>query len=869
MRHKKALPLLEYIFAFLHAYDFTTTSNDIVDNIKINYDRLINAAVLGLVFEKLNGYKEGSFYTPSFITTYMCKHSLQGVILQRFNEAKNWACKDLESLKNKLDKLTDSKEGYKQANEIFNSIKILDLSVGSGHFLVSSLNELILMKFKLGILCDENYSKLKDITLEIMHDEIVIRDPNNAILTYTYPAHENIESHKIQRALFYNKRILIESCLFGVDINLNSCEITKLRLWIELLKYSYYKDIENKRLETLPNIDINIKCGNSLISRFNLQDSLKNIININAQIKKYKQLVTNYKNANQAILKVSKQDIESQIKHLKQAFILTLKDNKTKRELERAIASHIKQFNDYLLDDKSLLDGLSSLQFNIFGTPTLNESKQEEAFKSYGKIQALRKKLDFTLSGEEYKEAFEFRFEFPEVLDDEGDFLGFDLVIGNPPYIRQENIKHLKPHLQKNFSIYKSTSDIYTYFFEQSYKVLKDNGTLSFITSNKYCRAAYGDPLREFLLKHTKINTYVDLNGVRVFESATVDTSILEFVKSKKVKSRASAKDNANSDAKALTNANAKNTSLSNLTLNYARLKDFSPKENKPLEDSLEFIKIYQDSLSKDTFIFTSPEMMALKAKIEKLGTPLKDWDIQIYRGILTGYNEAFIIDSKKREELLMACKTKEEMKRTKELIKPILRGRDIKRYAYKWAGLWVIGTFPALKLDIEDYPAVKNYLKSFMPRIAQSGGKGCRKKTSNKWFETQDNIAYYQEFAKPKIVYSEIVKEHRFYLDKGEFRFGYFYAEATSFILGGNEDFKGSLEYLLGLLHSKLLTLIFKEFYAGGGLQEEGYRYKKVFLERLPIPKVTKSKEAEFIKIVNELIKCKKDPASKDLLKM
>ena len=268
---------------------------------------------------------------------------------------------------------------------------------------------------------------------------------------------------------------------------------------------------------------------------------------------------------------------------------------------------------------------------------------------------------------------------------------------------------------------------------------------------------------------------------------------------------------------------------------------------------------IPQDSLSTDSFIFTSPEIAALKAKIEKIGTPLKDWDININYGIKTGYNEAFIIDTKKREEILNACANEEERARTKELIKPILRGRDIKRYSYEWAGLWIIGTFPALKLDIDEYPAVKSYLESFMPRIAQSGEKGCRKKTSNKWFETQDNIAYYQEFAKPKIVYSEIVREPQFYLDNGEFKFGYFYAEATSFILSGNKNFKSSLEYLLGLLHSKLCTFAFKEFYAGGGLGESGYRYKKAFLENLPIPKITQSQEAEFIAIVQEIIECKK----------
>ena len=220
-----------------------------------------------------------------------------------------------------------------------------------------------------------------------------------------------------------------------------------------------------------------------------------------------------------------------------------------------------------------------------------------------------------------------------------------------------------------------------------------------------------------------------------------------------------------------------------------------------------------------------------IKAKIEAIGTPLKDWDINIYRGILTGYNEAFIIDKVKKEEILANCKTEEERQRTAEIIRPILRGRDIKRYGYEFADLYIITTFPSLKIDIESYPAVKQHLLSFgYDRLKQTGDKGARKKTNNKWFETQDSISYWEDFYKQKIMYSEIVKEPQFYLDnKGEF-----FAEATTFIMTGS-----NLDYLYNLLHSKIITYFFKTFYAGGGLGVDGYRYKKAFLERLPIPQI------------------------------
>lgn len=819
---KKSLPLLEYLFDFLNAYDFTTTPKDIQDNVKINHDKLINAAVLGLVFEKLNGYKEGSFYTPSFITNYMCKQSLQQVVIQKFNTAKNWDCTDLQSLKLRLDKLTDSKEGYKEANEIFDSIKVCDPAVGSGHFLVSMLNNMIELKFHLKILCDENFERLKDIQLRLENDEIVLQDSTGNPHIYQIPSHQNIESHKLQKAIFHNKRTLIESCLFGVDINHNSCEITKLRLWIELLKYSYYIFENGKNtntLQTLPNIDINIKCGNSLISYFDITQSLSHYPNINTKIKDYKQAVQNYKEG----LYQDKQALDSKIKELHTAFKNFCFKDKFKSQIkafEKECDKYSAQYGNYLAKDDKNLSIYVKAGFFL-------EFDEAVAQKDFATLQESYNAL-FNL---ESNKPFEWRFAFPEVLDESGDFKGFDCVIGNPPYIRQEEIKHLKPHLQKAFSIYKGTSDIYTYFFEQGYKILKSKALLSFITSNKYTRAGYGEPLRAFILANTQILHYIDLNGLKIFDSATVDTSIITFAKTPP-----------------------------SLESSFDYLAPTQPSLDT---DELHAQPLHQSSLSKDSFIFQDQANQALKAKIESLGTPLKEWDISIYRGILTGYNEAFIIDSAKREEILNNCKDKSEKTRTSKLIKKMLRGRDIKRYGYEWAGLWLICTFPSLKLDIDDYPALKTYLESFRPRIDQSGEKGCRKKTSGKWFETQDNIAYHEEFEKEKIVYSEIVRNSQFYLDSDKYNPDRFYAEATSFILTGE-----NLHYLLAILNSKCATFVFKTFYAGGGLGESGFRYKKQFLEKLPIPKIDSTNKAlsdEIISLVEQILESKAKDPTKD----
>ncbi|WP_367688248.1 type IIG restriction enzyme/methyltransferase [Helicobacter pylori] len=824
---QKDLPLLKYLFAFLRLYDFTTTPKDIKDNTNTSESRLINPSVLGLVFEKLNGYKEGSFYTPSFITSYMCKESITPIVLGKFNQTYKIECDNLKELKNYLKSYKEDKR--KEYLQLLLTLRVCDPAVGSGHFLVSALNEMVLIAYELGLI-----ASLYRHDLKLENDEIIIHTPEDKIFNYTIPHRENDPHHQIQKELFELKKDIIENCLFGVDINPNSCEITKLRLWIELLKYSYYifeKGKNTNALETLPNIDINIKCANSLISRFNLNDDLKKIPNIKQKIQEYKDLVAQYKDPN-SLYPLNKADLINKIQDLKNTFSLTLKDPKTKAELEKAIEKHIKNYNFFALDDKSLLDGLNYFTPSLFGTLKLSPKEEEEAFASYGRIRALRKKLDDALSGREYQNAFEWRFEFPEVLDDEGDFLGFDCIIGNPPYIRQEHIKDLKPLLQKQYQdFYNSSSDIYTYFFALAYHLLKEKGFSAFITSNKYARAKYGAKLREWLLKKTTIVSYMELNALKVFESAAVDTSIMNFIKQTPPKE--------------------------------SEFKYYEPTPNdKDDLKSTPSLLMKQNALSTESFIFANATLLDLRDKIESVGTPLKDWDIQINYGIKTGANEAFIITTEKRDAILNACKTQEERERTERLIKPILRGKDIKRYSYEWVHLWVINTHNGytsnLKskippIDIEKCPATKAHLDAHYDTIATRSDQG------DTPYHLR-NCAYLEDFEKEKIVYGEIVQEPRFYLDNGECELGFFYAEATSFILTGEH-----LRYLLGMLHSKLITFAFKTFYAGGGLGESGYRYKKAFIERLPIPQITEKNQELADKITDcaeRILKAKaKDP--------
>ncbi|EAH7169541.1 class I SAM-dependent DNA methyltransferase [Campylobacter jejuni] len=800
---KGQVGLLEYLFEFLDSFDFG--SDDEQSEI-LSQKELISSSVLGNVFEKLNGYKEGSFYTPSFITSYMCKESIAKVVLDKFNAQFDLDAKDISELRKSL-----RKEDKKAQKELLNSIKICDPAVGSGHFLVSALNVMLSIYDELNLFDEEFY-------LEVQNDEILITGRKGEFIEYKRPSTPKDKAYLIQQELFHTKKDIIENNLFGVDINPNSCEITKLRLWIELLKHSFYQSFDDGNyhdLKTLPNIDINIKCGNSLVSYFETGKSLNHYPNIKERMGKYKRIVKDYKEG----FYTDKSHINQEIKNLKISFKNFCFADKFKKEMKSfndKCEKYSKKYGNFLaVDDENL-------KFFVSANLTLFDFDEKEATKEFAN---LKKEYD-NIFNLESNHPFEWRFEFPEILDDDGNFKGFDLIIGNPPYIRQEELKELKPHLAKNYKVYKGTSDIYTYFYELGFNVLKDSGgVLSYITSNKYTRAGYGEALREFLLKNVKFLEYTDLNGIKVFDSATVDTSILCFEKSK-------SKDNK---FKYLA---LSNEILKTCAYDIGLYKDFA--------------EFSQNSLSKESFTFSDENTSALKAKIERIGTPLKEWQgLNIYRGILTGYNEAFIITTEKRNEILANCKDEAEKELTAKLIRKMLRGRDIKRYSYEWAGLWVIGTFPSLKLDIEQYPALKQYLSQFLPRIEQSGEKGCRKKTSNKWFETQDNIAYYEEFEKEKIVWNRISSDLCFSYDNQK---NFILDSMFSITFYSNIN----LKYLIANLNSSISKFWIKNNAATLG---DGIYGAKIYIEKLPIPKINSKNQKlvdELINLVDEILKAK-----------
>lgn len=432
---KGKVGLLEYLFEFLDSFDFGA---DEQSEELIKQKELINSSVLGNVFEKLNGYKEGSFYTPSFITSYMCKASIEKVVLDKFNHTFKLNATKLSELRTQL---RQEKIPQEQKLALLNSIRICDPAVGSGHFLVSALNAMLMVHYELGLFEEDFY-------LSVQNDEILVQNHKGQFLEYKRPDFDKDKTHLCQKELFERKKDIIENNLFRVDINPNSCEITKLRLWIELLKHSFYESFDDTNyhdLKTLPNIDINIKCGNSLISYFEIHKSLSHYPNIKERMDKYKRIVKDYKEG----FYTDKSFIAKEIKNLKESFKnFCLKDKFAKeiKQLTNGANEYSKKYGDFLAQDEKDENFRAFFSKNMFEFD-FDESAAKKEFKKL-------KKLYESIFDLESANPFEWRFEFSEVLDEGGSFQGFDLIIGNPPYIRQEDIKELKPNLAKNYMVF-------------------------------------------------------------------------------------------------------------------------------------------------------------------------------------------------------------------------------------------------------------------------------------------------------------------------------------------------------------------------------------------------------------------------------
>ena len=801
-------PTLEYFLRFLDAYDFGAVGKQ--ELIREERKPLINAAVLGLIFEKINGYKEGSFYTPGFVTMYMCRETIQRAVLQKINNQLDLNCPDFESLPMYI--TPDQKHA---ANDTINSLTLCDPAVGSGHFLVSALNEIIAVKAELGLLFykepdTKNSTKYKNTrkpftgTVQVENDELSILDEKGLPFAYAFNEKDkpipNLQ--KIQEMLFVEKQTIIENCLFGVDINPNSVKICQLRLWIELLKNAFYTEQSNyQHLETLPNIDINIKCGNSLISRFPLDENLNDVF------KKQKYNIQTYKNTVAAYRATRDGDMKQQL----QTFLDDIKD----------------QFQTTLASRDPLRKRMSKLRGEILllENPDLFTNGKPRKPNGIGKkkkeLAELEQQKQDIESNKLYQDAFEWRFEFPEVLDANGEFVGFDLIIGNPPYIRQEEIKELKPHLEKRYATYQGTADIFVYFYELGLNNLNKDGIFSFITANKWMRADYGKNLRKWL-KNKEIVKIIDFGDLPVFEEATTYPSII-IIKNQPPQ----------------TDTRACNVH----TLDFKNLHKYIAKKG---------FNIKAKQLHDDSWILIEEKVFNLLEKIKDGKKTLGEYvDDKIFRGVLTGLNEAFVIDEKTKNRLIKADE------KSAEIIKPFLAGRDIKRYRQPQPDKYLIlfpkgitkswfgdlsenKAFKQLKLK---YPSICNFLNQFKNKAKIRLDKG------DYWWELRA-CDYYEEFEKVKVVYPNICKRPEFSIDENS----NYVNQRCYMISNGNKN-------LIGLLNSRLYYFLFENILPKlrGGFYEPSYKYFKDF------PVVECSENQQLTQKVTQILTLKREDAQAD----
>ncbi|EFO5985311.1 class I SAM-dependent DNA methyltransferase [Campylobacter coli] len=811
---KGQVGLLEYLFEFLDSFDFG--SDDEQSEI-LSQKELISSSVLGNVFEKLNGYKEGSFYTPSFITSYMCKESITKVVLDKFNAQFDLDAKDISELRKSL-----RKEDKKAQKELLNSIKICDPAVGSGHFLVSALNVMLSIYDELNLFDEEFY-------LEVQNDEILITGRKGEFIEYKRPSTPKDKAHLIQQELFHTKKDIIENNLFGVDINPNSCEITKLRLWIELLKHSFYQSFDDETyhdLKTLPNIDINIKCGNSLVSYFETGKSLSHYPNIKERMSKYKRIVKDYKEG----FYTDKNLIAKEIKNLQESFKnFCLKDkfNKEIKQLTNGANEYSKKYGDFLADEHH------DEKFKSFFSKNMFEFSFDEkvAIKEFAN---LKKEYD-NIFNLESNHPFEWRFEFPEILDDDGNFKGFDLIIGNPPYIKEAENKELFTNTKK-LRTYQGKMDIWYHFVGRGFDILKNNGYLAFIATNNWVTNSGAKKLRNIVLEESQILSLVDFSSFMVFDSASIQTMIMSFQKTKPPK---------------------------NYEFHFAKITTQTPiyedalsllKNEKTQNNEILSINLTPKKFIDKTLNFTKSDYEELFNKIQKYGKFYLE-EREVAQGIV--YPQENI--NKKSLEILgnnfylgqgIQKLTNEEvenlnlLKNEKILLKPIFESDNIQKYFVKrYNYFWVIYTNSSFKNpnSMDDYPNLKKHLDKFQNVITSDNKPyGLHRARDEKFFTGSPRI----------VALRKCVGEPKFsYVDFDCYVSATFYVIKTQRI---------NVKYLTAILNSKLIAFWLKH---KGKMQGNNYQIDKEPLLNIPIVTINSKNQKiadELINLVDEILKAK-----------
>lgn len=746
-------------------FNFTVHEND-----PIEQDIAVDPEMLGKVFENLleitDRKSKGAYYTPREIVKYMCQETLISYLSNNLGETipSNFIerfIRENSILHGNEIESTDLSPIIENAIDIdyfLSEIKVCDPAVGSGAFPMGMLNEIVGARLLL-----QQYLPFK----------------NNIY---------NLKLHTIGHSLY------------GVDLDPSAVEIARLRFWLSLI-------VDEEKPTPLPNLEHKLMQGNSLLSKYNEIELFDD---------KYLNKIDNFKED----IKL----IDNEISLLQKEFLVSSSSGKkviknrlnTLNKKKSTINSFYENtpINQNLFEDsddkiKNLIDKLQ-IKIGRFLLPDQSEDKnilkQEidnikwELVEISQNDKQENSNIDL-LRNKRVQPFFLWKLEFVDVFKNEG---GFDIVIGNPPYIQlQKPISENNPKkygdlfVNSKYQTFNKTGDIYALFYELGTYLLCKNGHLCLITSNKWMKAAYGHQLRDFLSKY-KIKKFIDFAGCTVFENATVDVNILCLENSK---------GNFSTFATQFKGNFKKQTINSYVLKNQTKIND----------------------ISSSSWSITDPTLQQIKNKIEQIGTSLMEWDLKINRGIVTGFNNAFIITEETRNKII------NEDKKSIDLIKPVLRGRDINPYYAKFSNLFIICTFPSKKINIDEYPAIKKYLKSFGKKIFQTGETyiddnglktKSRKKTNNKWFETQDQINYWGDFEKTKIIYPNMTKYKPFMLDKSNY-----YTNQKCFIVTGS-----NLKFLTGILNSWLFDFAFKEKFPellGGTIE-----LSKIFFEQLCIIK-------------------------------
>ena len=776
-------------------YQFT-----VEESTPLDVEVALDPELLGKVFENLlasynpeTGQQArkatGSFYTPREIVSYMVDESIKACLLEKAppHDGDTGFYKDrlqdLISLSDKTGELPAQAEVLIYPEEVpqlikaISGIKIIDPAVGSGAFPMGLLQRMVALL----VILDPNNKHWKRQKLDDLPDlksiEQDLKTSEKISDTKAKQQAQKILNAKKQQIIddfkhldhnYLRKLYLIENCIYGVDIQPVAIQICKLRFFISLTieQNSNPDKTDNYGIKALPNLETRFIVANSLLPLGEIPEQVPNKIS-----------------EQRGLFDTKIEDLQRELAEVRHRYFSakTLKTKRKYREKDQELREQMRE---------QMLETLRSTGI----TPEVEQSMQ--------------KIVHWDLYNQNsVADWFNPEWQF-------GVKHGFDIVIGNPPYIQlQKDGGRLGSLYQNcNFKTFAKSGDIYQLFYERGMQLLTDaQGILAFITSNSWMRAQYGKKLRGFLRAEHSPLRLIDM-GKNAFE-AIVDTNIL-----------------------------LAGTGRAEQEFKAVDMDSLAEKQFPPAEQYWSEIEPADDV----AWSILSPLEKKIKSRIEQLGTPLKDWDIRIYRGVLTGLNEAFIIDTAKRDELLAADP------KSAEIIKPILRGRDVGRYRYKWAGKWVIATFPALKIDIDHYLAIKNHLLSFgKDRLEQAGkalsdGTKSRKKTGNKWFETQDQIGYHTEFEKEKLIWMDMSGDSRFSYSNGEL-----YCNDKCFIATG-----GQLKYLGALLNSKLVSWFmgFVGLPTGMGL----IQWKKFAVETIPCVRLSQPEQQPFIDTVNQILTAK-----------